>query len=32
MKRHWAITLTEAVSETFEFTASDWPQVKRIGL
>ena len=31
-ERHWAITLTEAVSETLEFPASDWPEVQRIGL
>ena len=30
--RYWAITLTKAVSETFEFPASDWPEVQRIGL
>ena len=31
--RHWAITLTKAVSETFEFPASDWqPEVNRIEL
>ena len=32
-KTHWAITLTKAVSETFEFPASDWqPEVNRIEL
>ena len=32
IKRPWAITLTKAVSETFEFPASDWPEIRRIRL